>query len=339
MKNYILRDENSLYYEVGYSCDNAILLKLNYDFFFITDARYILEVKKTTNSCTIIESSNLIDSLKKLLDKHLVKEIIFNPKEWSIYEYNGFNSCKTNFKSKIDFHRIQRAIKTDEEIKYLKKACEIGRAGFDKFAKKIPSLKQKDEKYLYFKFKNILSSLGNYDLSFNPIIAINENSAKPHSLPTEKILKDRDLLLVDAGIKYKRYCSDRTATSIFNNKKINFNREQTFLDKEIQKIYDIVRKSNETTIKKIRTGMKASDIDKIARDIIDKKGYGKYFSHSTGHGVGLDIHEYPFISSKSNMQIEENMVFTVEPGIYLDNKFGIRIEEMVVIKNGKAEIL
>ena len=111
------------------------------------------------------------------------------------------------------------------------------------------------------------------------------------------------------------------------------------MDKEIQKIYDIVRKSNETTIKKIRTGMKASDIDKIARDIIDKKGYGKYFSHSTGHGVGLDIHEYPFISSKSNMQIEENMVFTVEPGIYLDNKFGIRIEEMVVIKNGKAEIL
>ena len=147
-----------------------------------------------------------------------------------------------------------------------------------------------------------------------------------------------DLILLDAGVKYKRYCSDRTRTAFFK-KDFKFNKKQQFAKKKIQKAYDTILKAQETAIKKARSGMKAKEIDKIAREIIEKNGFGKYFVHSTGHGVGLDIHEMPYISPKSETIIEDGMVFTIEPGIYLKGDFGIRIEDMVVMHKGKAHIL
>ncbi len=121
--------------------------------------------------------------------------------------------------------------------------------------------------------------------------------------------------------------------------KFSFKREQKFKNAKHQKVYDIVLKAQLNAIEKARVGMKASDVDKLTRDIIEQSGYGKYFVHSTGHGVGLDIHEYPVINSKSDVIIEDNMVFTIEPGIYLPSEFGVRIEDTVVMQNGKAVIL
>ncbi len=184
-----------------------------------------------------------------------------------------------------------------------------------------------------------MSQAGKLDLSFDPIVAINKNAAKPHARPTKSILTKNDLLLVDAGVKYKRYCSDRTCTSVAEFENFNFKREQKFKNKKHQKIYDIVLKAQVNAINKARSGMKASEIDNLTRKVIEKAGYGKEFVHSTGHGVGLDIHEYPFINSKSDLIIEDNMVFTIEPGIYLNEKFGVRIEDTVVMKNGRAIIL
>ncbi len=107
----------------------------------------------------------------------------------------------------------------------------------------------------------------------------------------------------------------------------------------MQKAYDLVLKAHDKAISKARSGMMAKDIDKIARDVIEKGGFGKYFVHSTGHGVGLDIHEMPYISQYSRDIIEDGMVFTVEPGIYIEGEFGIRIEDMVVMQNSRAEVL
>ena len=205
---------------------------------------------------------------------------------------------------------------------------EIGRDGFKEFKKYLDKDGiLKDELYLNYIANGIMSQNGKYKLSFDPITAIDKNSAKPHAQPLKTKLKSNSLFLMDAGVKYKRYCSDRTVTYI--NQK----------DRLQQKVYDIVLKAQQKAIEKARVGMKASQIDKIARNVIEKAGYGKYFIHSTGHGVGLDIHEYPIISSKSDTTIEENMVFTIEPGIYLENKFGIRIEDTVAMQNGRAVIL
>jgi Xaa-Pro aminopeptidase len=340
MKNYILQNENAVYFECGYSCDNVIFISIGGDNYFITDARYEIEAKLIAQNCEVIITSDLIGQAKKLLQKNKIKEITFDPNDFSLFTYEKLkDDLKIKFTQKPSFSKEKRLIKTDQEIELIRMAMKLGRKGFKRFS---DYLKKdglnKSEKYLFFKAKEFMSNQGELDLSFDPIVAITENSAKPHALPTDKIFTTDDFLLVDAGVKYERYCSDRTCcTSLHKN--LNFQREQKFSSKLEQKIYDIVLKSQQKAISKAKAGMKASQIDKIARDVIEKSGYGKYFIHSTGHGVGLDIHEYPNINSRNDVILEDNMVFTVEPGIYLNGKFGVRIEDTVVLKKGRAEIL
>ena len=341
MKNYILLNENAIYYECGFSCDNAVFLQLGNESFFITDARYTIEAKEYARNASIIESSDFIKDTQELLKKSKIKKITFDPSDFKLAFYQKLTAdLKIDFIPKENFSKLKRIIKSDEEIQLLKKAAMIGKAGFKELAKFIRKngFKQ-SENFLHFKAIEKMSAIGKYDLSFDPIVAINANAAKPHALPTNKKLKLNNLLLVDAGVKYKRYCSDRTCTSNANFEKFTFKREQKFKSKKHQKIYDLVYKAQLNAISKAKVGMKASDIDKLTRDVIEKAGYGKYFVHSTGHGVGLDIHEFPNINSKSDVIIENNMVFTIEPGIYLPNEFGVRIEDTVVIKNGRAIIL
>lgn len=341
MKNYMLLDENAIYYECGFSCDNVVFLSLNGDNYFLTDARYTVEAKEFTKNCEVVQSSDFVEDVQKILKKNKIKKIHFDPNDFKLNFYQKLTSnTKTTFEPKENFSKLKRIIKTEEEIKLLKKAATIGKDGFKEFAKFIRKNGfNKSENFLHFKAIEKMSNLGKYDLSFDPIVAINKNAAKPHALPTSKKLMLGNLVLVDAGVKYKRYCSDRTCTSNANFEKFSFKREQTFKSKKHQKIYDIVYKAQLNAINKARVGMKASQIDALTRKVIEKAGYGKYFVHSTGHGVGLDIHEFPNINSKSDVIIEDNMVFTIEPGIYLPNEFGVRIEDTVVMKNGRAEIL
>ena len=341
MKNFILLNENAIYFECNFSCDNVIFLNLGNEKYFITDARYTIEAKEYAKDCEVIEASDLISMAKMILKRNNIKKIVFDPNDFSYAKYiNLTKDLKTQFIQKPSFSQKKRIIKSDEEIKMLSKAAKLGRNGFKEFAKYIRKngFKQSEE-YLFFKATEKMSQTGKLDLSFNPIVAINQNAAKPHALPTSKKLKLNDLLLVDAGVKYKRYCSDRTCTSAVNFEDFNFKREQKFKKKKHQKIYDLVYKAQLNAIENARSGMKAKDIDNLTRSVIEKAGYGKYFVHSTGHGVGLDIHEHPFINTKNDLIIEDNMVFTIEPGIYLPNEFGVRIEDTVVMKNGKAVIL
>ena len=339
MKNYILQDENSVYFECGYSCDNEIFLNISGDKYFITDARYEIEAKLFTKNSEVIVTNDLIKSARQILKKSKIKKLNFDPNEFRVSSFEALKKdLNIHFVPKPNFSKLKRIIKTDDEIQLIGKAMKIGREGFERFAFFLQHNSNKNEKYLQFKAKEMMSNYGKYDLSFDPIVAINQNSAKPHALPTSTVINQNDLLLVDAGVKYKRYCSDRTCTSMFS-KDIDFKREQSFFKIKQQKVYDIVLKAQQTAISKAREGMKASQIDKFARDVIEKAGYGKQFIHSTGHGVGLDIHEYPNINSRSDVVLENNMVFTVEPGIYLNEKFGVRIEDTVVMKQGRAVIL
>ena len=327
--NFIITNENACYYECGYSCDNLIFLSLGSETFFITDARYELEARENAKVDKIIVTNDLIGECKKILKNLNIKNIHFDPYEFNFYLYSCINQkLSINFIKDANFSKEKRIIKSDKEIKLISNAMQIGRDGFKQFKKYVfDHGLVKTEKFLNFKAKELMSKTGEYSLSFDPIIAIEENASKPHALPTFKKFKKNKLLLMDAGVKYKRYCSDRTRTYINKKNKLQ------------QKVYDTVLKAQEKAIKKATIGIKASKIDSYAREVIEKAGFGKYFIHSTGHGIGIDIHEYPNISSKSEVIIENNMVFTIEPGIYLPNKFGIRIEDTVAMINGKAIIL
>jgi Xaa-Pro aminopeptidase len=239
----------------------------------------------------------------------------------------------------VDFSHKKRIVKSDEELTSLSRAAKLGRKAFKKLAEEISKNGFGDDEFaLTFQARSILSGEGRYALSFDPIVAIGANAAKPHALPTSRKLKKGDLLLVDAGLKYERYCSDRTRT-VSAEKGFRFDTSQRFKRRKIQKAYDAVLKAHDRAIAKARSGMKAREVDALARDVIEKAGFGDYFVHSTGHGVGLDIHEMPYIAKRSKTIIEDGMVYTIEPGIYLPGDFGIRIEDMVAMVGGRAVVL
>lgn len=340
MSNFILRDENAIYYECGYSCDNSIYLKLGSDGFFFTDSRYEIEANNLIANDKIVITNTLAKSASEIIKHSVAKNIKFDPHEWSVADFNILTTQNnTTFEPVNKFSQIKRAIKNDLELNKLQQAAILGAEAFDSFATFLSTnASGLDEYYLTYKAKNILSNKGKYNLSFDPIVAINANVAKPHATPTDTMLKQYDLLLFDAGLKFDRYCSDRTRTISFNGD-VTSNYNQKFDTLEKQKVYDLVLKAHDEAILNAKTGMRASEIDAVARDVIEAGGYGDYFIHSTGHGVGLDIHELPVISSKSNTIIEDGMVFTIEPGIYLADLFGVRIEDTVEMKNGRACVL
>ncbi len=338
--NYMLKNENAIYYECGYSCDNALYLSLGSHAYFITDSRYTIEAEEQVCGAQVVIDGDLYGRAAKLLRRSKVKQVMFDPKEWSVAGFEKIRSgCKTYFKATADFSHKKRMIKNADELKILAKAVKLGAKAFDKLASELmQNGLGEDEFSLTYRAKTILSDFGKYDLSFDPIVALGANAAKPHAMPTKKKMKTGDLLLVDAGLKYQRYCSDRTRT-VEVEEGLAFKTKTHFSKKKIQKAYDTVLKAHDIAIEKARSGMKAKEVDALTRNTIEKAGYGKYFVHSTGHGVGLDIHEMPYISSKSDTVIEDGMVYTIEPGIYIPGEFGIRIEDMVAMIDGKAKVL
>ncbi|WP_456381110.1 M24 family metallopeptidase [Hydrogenimonas sp.] len=339
--NFILRDENAVYYECGYSNDNALYLRLGEEAWFITDGRYTFEARERVKNAEVVETNDLPKAARAILRRNRVERILFDPKEWSVDAMAKIRDRlpRLSFRPSPDFSHRKRMIKREDEIERLRRAAQLGREGFETFAGYLrKSGVGRREKRLHFETKSAMSHRGEYDLSFDPIVAINANAAKPHALPTDLVLRKGDLLLVDAGLKFERYCSDRTRT-IFVGDEIGFGDDQKFTSRKIEKAYDLVRKAHDTAIEKARSGMTGAQIDRLARDVIEKGGMGKAFVHSTGHGVGLDIHEMPYISARGGTTVEDGMVFTIEPGVYFPGEFGIRIEDMVVMKNGRAEIL
>ncbi|AFL67637.1 M24 family metallopeptidase [Sulfurospirillum barnesii] len=342
MNNYILQNENALYYECGFSCDHAIFLKLGSEAFFITDARYTTEASEAIANATVLEGArgDLLKTARLLIRKSGIKSLCYNPAEWDVEAYAKLSeTLRITFCKRPNFSQQKRMIKTKGELELLKKAAHFGKEAFEHFGVFLKQHgKGMDEKRAFFEAEAILKHHGALGISFEPIVAFGENAAKPHALPTCKTLQEDELILFDAGVKYERYCSDRTRTTCFNER-LCFEKEQHFSDALKQKVYDTVLRAQEAALKAVRVGVKTNEIDKAAREVIDKAGFGSYFVHSTGHGVGLDIHELPIISARSKTVIEENMVFTIEPGIYLPKQFGVRIEDTIIVRNNGAEIM
>lgn len=344
MLDYIHTDENAVYYECGYSNDNCIYFSLGSESFFLTDSRYTLDagikLKQNSPKTQLIIGTDLTKNALKLITDNKVKQIAFDPKEWDYYRITKIQErSKLKWIAKVSLSQKKRIIKKRDEIEILQKAVKLGESAFAKFAMAINDDGiGKTEKQLFFMAQSHMSRFGRNSLSFDPIVALNANAAMPHARPSKNKLREEDLLLFDAGLKHQRYCSDRTRT-VRVGEDFTFDCNQKFQSKKLQKAYDAVLKAHDRAIIKARSGMRANQIDAICRQTIEEAGFGKYFIHSTGHGVGLDIHELPVISTRSKTKIKDGMVYTIEPGIYIPDTFGIRIEDMVVMESGKARVL
>jgi Xaa-Pro aminopeptidase len=224
-----------------------------------------------------------------------------------------------------DMLKPYRYVKTAEEISALKEACRITSAVYDEIRQEIKSgLTELDVHY------KILEKFARYHVSesFSPIVASGKNAADPHHESSSKIINQDECVLIDMGCKYKGYCADLTRTFFLG--KISF---------EYQQVFDIVLSAQKGALKAVKAGVNASAVDSAARDIITAAGYGSNFIHTTGHGVGLDIHEAPVIGQKSREILKAGCVITAEPGVYLQGKFGVRIEDTVLVTDSGYEVL
>ena len=166
------------------------------------------------------------------------------------------------------------------------------------------------------------------ELPFAPIVSSGPNAANPHASPSDRKLQAGDLLVVDWGAAYEGYISDLTRTFAVGN-----------VDQEYVKIHKIVQEANAAGRAAAKPGVPCADVDKAARDVIERAGYGKFFTHRTGHGIGMEGHEEPYMRGDNMQLLEPGMAFTVEPGIYLPNRNGVRIEDNVVITETGADVL
>ncbi|MGL4308274.1 MAG: M24 family metallopeptidase, partial [Cetobacterium sp.] len=225
-----------------------------------------------------------------------------------------------------DFLKL-RMIKKDYEIKIIKESIKIAE---EALKSTIPQIKIGiSERELCAILEYEMKRRGADKPSFDIIVASNDRSALPHGVASDKIIEE-GFLTIDYGCFYKGYASDITRTFYVGKHPTEKHME----------IYNIVKEANERAIEAIKPGMTTKELDKIARDYITEKGYGDKFGHGLGHGFGLQIHEYPFVSSKATeVTLEPNMVITIEPGIYIENFGGVRIEDDILITKNGYEVL
>jgi Xaa-Pro aminopeptidase len=321
--------ENRFYFS-NFTGSSGFLLFNEKDRFIITDSRYVEQVKKETPDffCEITTSSNIINRVYELIKKLNINKLGFEGEHvtYNMYSKMAKIFAETQLISISDSINQLKSIKDEEEIINIEKATRITQKAFNYGIELIkPGVSEKD---IAFEIETYIRKNGGEGVAFKPIIASGLNGVMPHAPYTDKIIETGDLITIDIGSIYNGYCSDLTRTVVVG--KPNGKQLET---------YDIVLEAQLAAIQAIEPGRKASDIDAVARSIIEKHGLGKFFGHGLGHGVGLQVHERPTISTNSIDILKEGMVFTIEPGVYIPDFGGIRIEDLVVLRPEGVELL
>ena len=321
-------EPENLFYLTGFWGEAIGILDKNANATIIAPELEVGRARDESADCNVIRSDRGISSLSTL-KKFLKGKVCTDCQNYSIMQ-----SLKKSFpkiKNSIEPFQKTREIKDEKEIILLKKASKIIDNMFKLCTKNIkPGQKESELQSILMSYaiKNEMFDTG-YRSTLNPlIIAGGPNGALPHAQVTNRKFKKGDLIVVDLTLRYKGYISDATRTFALGK-----------ISDEAKRVFDIVKESQKLGLDAVRPKVDCKTIDNICRKIINDSGYGKYFIHSTGHGIGLDVHELPNISTRSTTKLQNNMAITVEPGIYIENKFGVRIEDSVIVKDDKPVVM
>ncbi len=316
-------------YLSGFTGTYANLMISQDDCWLVTDFRYTAQASSQAPSCKIIESrGDMINKLYRILKSDGLKTIGLEH-EWISYEY--YMKCKSIFKgieiiTVKDLAENLRLIKDEHELKDIKRTAQLADKAFSHILQYIrPGISEFE---LAAEIEYNIRTNGGSGVSFDVIAASGERAALPHGVASSKKLKSGEPLILDFGAVFNGYCSDITRT-VFVGKP----------DAEMLKIYGIVLDAQNKGIESAVAGKSGKEIDSVVRKIITDAGYGSNFGHATGHGVGLEVHENPRLSRSAGLRMKDGMVVTVEPGIYLNNKGGVRIEDMVAINGDHPAVL
>lgn len=316
-------------YITGFTGSAGYALITKNEAVFITDFRYITQAGKQAQLFEIIQHDGIIvDAVKDQLERFNVKTLGF---EQDFVTYSLFKQFTDKFDG-VDILPLSqvveklRLVKDEEELMLVKKAAEIADKAFAYLLTTIkPGMKEIDVA-IALEYK--MRELGADGVSFSTIVASGYRSALPHGIACEKVIETGDFVTIDFGAIYKGYVSDITRTIVMDEPS----------DKQ-KEIYNIVLEAQLHGVNNIKPGMNGIEADALTRDIINNYGYGEYFGHGTGHGIGIDVHEGPTLSPRGEIVLTPGMIVTVEPGIYIPDFGGVRIEDDVVITQDGGEIL
>lgn len=329
----LVTSEESKRYLTDFGSEDGTMLITKAGAYFIIDARYFehTEQQVTDPLCKVVLQKELYDQIGEILAEQKIQTIYIEDEKMTVSTLSGFKRrfSGINFDSTnrfSDFMRQMRIIKTDQEIAYITKAQRIAEAAFTKL---LSSMRiGQTEKQIAAALEFIMLDMGSDGVSFPTIAASGVNSACPHAVPTDKPVQEGDFLTLDFGATYKGYHSDMTRTVVFGKP-----------TDEMKNIYNAVWGANSDAIKAVRADISCKLVDNVARSTLDAWGYEEYFTHGLGHGVGLEIHEAPTVGSRSGTTLREGMIITIEPGVYIPGKYGVRIEDMCVVTKDGCNII
>lgn len=309
----------------GSSANIVITKSINY---FITDFRYKDQSHAQVKGYDISINNNNTEEIKRIFESNGFKRIGFESGRMS---FHNVENLKKDFPL-IEFIPLHEEVekqtmqKTPEELQTIKKACDITDKTFSHILEIIrPGMTELDvSAEITYSHKK----LGALKDSFDPIVASGWRGALPHGIATDKVIKHGEMVTLDFGCMYEGFCSDLTRTIAIGEP-----------ENELKKIYRIVFDAQHKAIEKARAGMTTKELDSVARDYITSCGFGDKFGHGLGHGVGIEVHEMPSVSQRAEMTLITDSIVTIEPGIYIENLGGVRIEDDIVIKENGCEIL
>ena len=323
----IINNLKNVYYLTGFWGSNGTVFISRDRQILVTDARYIIAAKQEVTGFEIFAERDELATISKIAKDMGLSRIGFED-EISVSYYHRMQGAFEGLElvPQTQFVEALRMIKDETEIATIRKACSISDQAFHDALEFIKPGKTEIEIANFLDFR--MRELGAAGLSFDTILASGINSSKPHAHPMHKPVELGEAITMDFGCLYEHYVSDMTRTIYLGH-----------VSDEQAEIYNTVLKANQALIDQAKAGLGFRDFDKIPRDIIVEAGYGEYFTHGIGHGIGLDIHEEPYFSQTSTEVIKSGMVLTDEPGIYIEGKYGVRIEDDILITDKGCELL
>lgn len=324
----LVTDEISIFYFTGFPHSEGYLMITPDNSYLLVDFRYIEAAQNTVKSSEVVIFSNPFETINNLIYANNTEEILLEADKITV---SAFRTMQKEIKAELtgddklsQFIKDLRIIKSADEIEKLKTAQNIAEKAYLEVLNMVkPGI---TERQIALELEYLMKKNGAEKIAFDLITVTGKKTSLPHGVPTDVEVRNGDFVTFDIGAVYEGYHSDMTRTVAVGE----------VSDKKRQ-IYDIVLKSHLAGLDAVRAGVSGFDVDKVCRDIIKDACYGEFFGHGTGHGVGLEIHEEPRVSPKGETILKSGMIITVEPGIYLPDEFGVRIEDTVLVTDNGYE--
>lgn len=318
----ITSDVNRRYF-TGMKSSDGTVIAFRDKAYLLIDFRYIEKARNIVTAAEVIEQKKLYSQIAQLIKEHSARNVAIEAQTMTVSILNGIRSFLKDTEI-IDTDALSNAInnlrmvKDDEEIRCIQKAQEIAESALEEVIKFIrPGVTERE---IALELDHQMFLKGAEALSFDTIVLSGANTSMPHGVPSDKKVQDGEFVLIDFGAVFNGYHSDMTRTLCVGEP-----------SDEMKKVYNTVLEAQTAALNAAQAGMTGQELDHIARSIIDDAGYAEYFGHSLGHGVGMEIHEKPNASPNYKNQLPVGAVVTVEPGIYIAGKFGVRIEDFVIL--------